>query len=62
MVAHINLENTENQHHIINEFFKKNYKVIYKKKLTGNIRLYISEKNSIKHITNMMMLYKRDLQ
>jgi hypothetical protein len=62
MIAHINLENTEYQYHEINKFFKKEYRVSYNKKLSRKIKLYISEKNTIKKVNGLATLYKRDLQ
>lgn len=62
MITHINLENVDNQYHIINKFFKKEYRVSYKKKLSGKIKLYISEKNTVKNINGLVALYKRELQ
>jgi len=43
MITHINLENIDNRHQIINQFFKANDKVKYNKKLSGKIS-YISVK------------------
>jgi hypothetical protein len=62
MITHINLENTDNQYHIINKFFKREYKINYNKKLSGKIKLYISEKNTIKNINGLVEMYKRELQ
>lgn len=62
MITHINLENTESQHHDINNFFKKECRISYRKKLSGKIKLYISEKNDIKGLSGLAKLYKRELQ
>lgn len=62
MITHIDLENIDNQNPIINKFFKKDYKVSYNKKLSGKIKLYISDKNTVKNISGLVMLYKRELQ
>lgn len=62
MITHINLENTDNQYYIINKFFKREFKVNYNKKLSGKIKLYISEKNTIKNIDGLVAMYKRELQ
>ena len=62
MITHLNLENIDNQNPIINKFFKKEYRVSYNKKLSGKIRLYISEKNTIRNINGLVTLYKRELQ
>lgn len=62
MITHINLENIDNRHQIINQFFKANDKVKYNKKLSGKIKLYISEKNTLKSISSVMKLYRRELQ
>ncbi|HOM43854.1 MAG TPA: hypothetical protein PK481_09995 [Bacillota bacterium] len=42
-------------------FFKKGVKVRYNKKLTGKVRLYISEKNSVKNISDILSLYENRL-
>jgi hypothetical protein len=62
MITHINLDNIENQNQIINKFFKKEHKVSYNKKLSGKVKLYISEKNTLRSIKGLVMLYKRELQ
>lgn len=62
MIPQINIENIENQNHIIDKFFKKEFRVNYNKKLTGKIKLYISEKNTIRNIKDLVMIYKRELQ
>ncbi|MDF2532579.1 MAG: hypothetical protein K0R80_3251 [Clostridia bacterium] len=62
MITHINLENVDNQNYMISKFFKKEYKVSYNKKLTGKIKLYISDKNTVSNMSSLVMLYKRELQ
>lgn len=62
MITHINLENTDNRFNIINNFFKKDYKIKYNKKLSGKVRLYVSEKNAIKNLKGIVSLYRRELQ
>lgn len=62
MTNYINLENTEHRHQHIYKFFQKEYKVKYNKKPSGKIKLYVSEKNSIKNIGDLVALYKRELQ
>jgi hypothetical protein len=62
MFAQINIENIENQNQIIDKFFKKEYRVSYNKKLSGKIKLYISEKNTIRNIKDLVVMYKRELQ
>jgi hypothetical protein len=62
MFPQINIENIESQNQIIDKFFKKEYRVSYNKKLTGKIKLYISEKNTIRNIKDLVMMYKRELQ
>lgn len=62
MITHINLENTDNQFNVINNFFKKDYKISYNKKLSGKVRLYVSERNAIKNLKGIVSLYKRELQ
>jgi len=62
MIPQINIENIENQNQIIDKFFKKEFRVNYNKKLSGKIKLYISEKNTIRNIKDLVMMYKRELQ
>jgi isocitrate dehydrogenase len=62
MFAQINIENIENQNQIIGKFFKKEFRVNYNKKLTGKIKLYISEKNTLRNISGLVAIYKRELQ
>jgi hypothetical protein len=62
MFPQINIENIESQNQIIDKFFKKEYRVSYNKKLTGKIKLYISEKNTIRNIKDLVVMYKRELQ
>jgi hypothetical protein len=48
MVANIRLDDTEvKEAKQVASFFKKGVKIRYNKKLTGKVRLYISEKNDI---------------
>ncbi|MGB7606668.1 MAG: hypothetical protein WBL93_14450 [Lutisporaceae bacterium] len=61
MITHINLDNGQNQFNVIDKFFKKDYKIKYNKKLSGKIRLYISERNSIKDLSGIVTLYKKEL-
>jgi len=61
MITHINLDNEQNQFNIIDKFFKKDYKIKYNKKLSGKIRLYISERNTIKDLSNIVTLYNKEL-
>jgi len=62
MVANIKLDNNEvKQTKQIVGFFKKNVKIRYNKKLTGKVRLYISEKNSIKNMSDILSLYENNL-
>ncbi len=61
MITHINLDNEQNQFNIIDKFFKKDYKIKYNKKLSGKIRLYISERNAIKDLSNIVTLYNKEL-
>lgn len=62
MIPQINIENIENQNQIIDKFFKKEFRVNYNKKLSGKIKLYISEKNTIRNIKDLVIMYKRELQ
>lgn len=61
MITHNNLDNGQNQFNVIDKFFKKDYKIKYNKKLSGKIRLYISERNSIKELNGIITLYKKEL-
>ncbi|HOS68943.1 MAG TPA: hypothetical protein PLG67_02055 [Bacillota bacterium] len=62
MTASIRLDNNEvKQTKQIISFFKKGVKVRYNKKLTGKVRLYISEKNSVKNISDILSLYENRL-
>jgi hypothetical protein len=62
MVASIKLDNNEiKQTKQIASFFKKGYKIRYNKKLTGKVRLYISEKNSMKSTNDILSLYENSL-
>ncbi|MEA4845879.1 MAG: hypothetical protein VB106_01465 [Clostridiaceae bacterium] len=59
MTANIRLDNNEvKQTKQIIRFFKKDIKIRYNKKLTGKVRLYISEKNSMKNISDILSLYE----
>ncbi len=62
MTASIRLDNNEaKQTKKIIRFFKKGVKIRYNKKLTGKVRLYISEKNSVKNISDILSLYENRL-
>lgn len=62
MTASIRLDNNEvKQSKQVKSFFKKNVKIRYNKKLTGKVRLYISEKNSVKNINDILSLYENSL-
>lgn len=62
MVASIKLDNNEvKQNRQITSFFKKGTKIKYNKKLTGKVRLYISEKNSMKSFNDILSLYENSL-
>ena len=62
MTASIRLDNNEaKQTKQIISFFKKGVKIRYNKKLTGKVRLYISEKNSVKSISDILSLYENRL-
>jgi len=62
MVANIKLDNNEvKQTKQIVSFFKKGVKIRYNKKLTGKVRLYISEKNSMKSMNDVLSLYENSL-
>lgn len=62
MVASIKLDNNElRPNKQITSFFKKSIKIRYNKKLTGKVRLYISEKNSMKSFNDILSLYENSL-
>jgi hypothetical protein len=62
MVANIKLNNSEvKQVKQIVSFFKKDTKIRYNKKLTGKVRLYISDKNSMKNMNDVLSLYENSL-
>ncbi len=62
MVANIKLDNSEvKQVKQIVTFFKKGTKIRYNKKLTGKVRLYISDKNSMKSMNDILSLYENSL-
>jgi hypothetical protein len=62
MVANIKLENSEvKQVKQIVSFFKKGAKIRYNKKLTGKVRLYISDKNSMRSMNDILSLYENSL-
>lgn len=62
MTANIRLDNNEaKQTKQIKSFFKKGIKIRYNKKLTGKVRLYISEKNSVKNMNDILSLYEDSL-
>lgn len=60
MFFHNNLDSEQKQFNI-NNFFKKNYKIKYNKRLSGKVRLYISDKNAIKDLSSIVTLYKKEL-
>lgn len=45
----------------ISSFFKKGVKIKYNKKLTRKVRLYISEKNTIRSMSDVLSLYENSL-
>ncbi|MHB1393429.1 MAG: hypothetical protein ACYCYE_10220 [Clostridia bacterium] len=62
MVVNIKLDNSEvKQVKQIVTFFKKGTKIRYNKKLTGKVRLYISDKNSVKSMNDILSLYENSL-
>lgn len=62
MVANIKTDSGEmKQTKQIVSFFKKGKKIRYNKKLTGKVRLYISEKNSLKSMNGILSLYESNL-
>ncbi len=62
MVAGIRLDSNGMKHtKQISSFFKKGVKIKYNKKLTGKVRLYISDKNSIRSMSDILSLYDNSL-
>ncbi len=62
MVASIKLDNNDvRPNSQIASFFRKGTKIKYNKKLSGKVRLYISEKNSIKSFNDILSLYENSL-
>ena len=62
MVGSIKPDNSEaKQAKQIASFFKKGTKIRYNKKLTGKVRLYISDKNSMKSMNYILSLYENRL-
>lgn len=62
MVGNLKLDNGEvKQAKQIANFFKKGSKIRYNKKLTGKVRLYISDKNSMKSMNEILSLYENSL-
>lgn len=45
----------------INNFFRKDLKIKYSRKLSGKVRLYISEKNALKSISGILTVYENAL-
>lgn len=59
MAANIRLDHNEmKQTKQIISFFKKGVKIRYNKKLSRKVRLYISEKNSVKNMNDILSLYE----
>lgn len=59
MAANLKLDSNEmKQTKQVIKFFKKGVKVRYNKKLTGKVRLYISEKNSLRSMNDILSLYE----
>lgn len=62
MAANLRLDNTEVKHtKQVLSFFKNGVKIRYNKRLTGKVRLYISEKNSLKSAKGILSLYEKRL-
>lgn len=62
MVASIKLDNNDvREDKQIASFFRKGRKIRYNKKLTGKVRLYISDKNSIRSVNDILSLYENSL-
>lgn len=62
MVGSIKLDSSDaKQAKQVASFFKKGCKIKYNKKITGKVKLYISEKNSIRSINYILSLYQNSL-
>ncbi len=44
----------------LENIFKRDVKVKYKVKLSGKVKLYVSDKNAIKGLSGVLSLYKRE--
>lgn len=62
MVANLRLDSNGLNHskQVVN-FFKRNVKIKYNKKLSGKVRLYVSEKNGLRSLTGVLSLYEHSL-
>lgn len=62
MVANLRLDSSGLKHsgQVVN-FFKKDIKIKYNKKLSGKVRLYVSEKNGLRSLTGVLSLYENSL-
>lgn len=62
MVANLRLDSNGLKHSKqIANFFKKDVKIKYNKKLSGKVRLYVSEKNGLRNLTGVLSLYENSL-
>ena len=60
MVSGIRMEQPEGSRNLVH-IFNKECKIRYNKKLSGKVRLYVSEKNGLKFINGILSLYKHNL-
>ncbi|MGE5630821.1 MAG: hypothetical protein ACM3TR_06950 [Caulobacteraceae bacterium] len=62
MVANLKADSIGIKHNKeIVKFFKTSTKIVYSKKLSGKIRLYVSEKNVLKSLNGVLSLYENSL-
>ncbi len=62
MATKLKLDSNEiRQTRQVAKFFKKGIKIRYNKKLTRKVRLYVSEKNSLKSMNGILSLYEERL-
>lgn len=62
MVAYLRVDSSGMKHNRqVANFFKKGAKIKYNKKLSGKVRLYVSEKNGLKSLSGVLSLYENSL-
>ncbi len=61
MVSNLRFREAEANNVHLENIFKKDYKIQYKKKLSGKIKLYVSGKNALRGLSDVLSLYMREL-